>query len=198
MKKEISQQTKVKSVFTFILLKLLEIGSLFGLTFGIYYLGKFAQTIGLEASGFAWFDGLVFMLLIFLVVLGLGLGVYLIALLFIWIVKLNWKWALMLNETPEEKLIRESNKAEKELKKLEKKKQECIEEYGFWVGDEVKIVTPDDVHTKYKNEIRKVSRVGWLYFGLEGIKEANFSSCELKPIKDRRKKDERNNKRTLE
>ena len=190
---KISKETKVKASFTLVILKLLEIGALFGLTFGIYYLGKFADKMDFGISNApTWINGLfLFITILFGAALLIVLS-YLVILFLIWFVKLNWKWALILNETPEEKKIRENNKTAKQLKKVEEKKVDYIKQNGFWIGDRVKIIKSNtDSENKYLNKIGKVKQVGNIFscVKIEDMDDVSFYENQLKPVKDRRKND---------
>ena len=179
----ISEQTKNKATLTFIALKLLEIGSIFGLTFGIYYLGILFEKLGLreaflpglfEGKFEIWLSGLLFIVII---IVALFVGFYVLTAVWALLegfIKLNWKWAIMLNETPKERKEREKVE-EKERKIKEEKRNEerreklMIEDeetkkqrkkYGFAVGDVVKVKKKLDVekiygHRKFQDWMKK-------------------------------------------
>jgi hypothetical protein len=190
---QISQETKIKASFTFVILKLLEFGSLFGIIFGLPLLGKWAVENKI-ISGFGtniWMNGIITLIYFFFIVL---LIVFLGTILFFggkWFVMLNWRWSLMLHETPEEKLIREKKEAEKRLKKLEKRKDAFIEEHGFWIGDKIKLVRPNTEKEKQlSNKILKLKGIS--LFGnavIEGHEDVwSLFFSQLEPVEDRRKK----------
>ena len=176
---------KQKTILTFILLKVFEIGSIFGLTLGIYYLGKFfgnksAFTEYYLKEGIIgiWISGFLILISILLTIFLISMAMYLLGYIIYEFIKLNWKWAIMLNETQEERIERE--KKEKKIKD-----DKNINEYGFTEGDYVrirddKILNPDDESyiklqiARDKKKSFKVNKISWISIHLDGLEESKY------------------------
>jgi hypothetical protein len=163
---------QIKITFTFILLKILEFGSIFGLTFGVYYLGKLFNLIfEKESTGIISDWGYGWLLMLFI---GITMGViFLIIELSIWFIKLNWGWAVILNETVEERKLRESKKPKKD------RYLKHFNELGFGEGDYVRIKkyigdTNSLKEAFDKKKSFKVKKIGWLGTYLEGLDDSYF------------------------
>ena len=176
-----------KKVITFIFLKVIEIGSLFGIVFGPYFLGKFFNKYELTSLVETnWMNGIVN------IILGLGFIVFSCLLLFLAylllseFIKLNWKWACILNETPMERKIRETRE-KKIIKEEEKRKeQEFRDEHGFYIGDKVRVtVAYDEDDEKILNKVMKVKSIDWSRIYLHGHNEW-MKADQLKLVKTKR------------
>ena len=159
-----------KKIITFIFLKVIEIGGLCGATLGPYFLGKYLNRYELTSlSTNNWLNGffnILFVLLLLILIGSIIWGIYLILAGFI---KLNWKWACMLNETPSERNKRELA-INRKIKEKEKEKGKIAREnYGYAQGDRVKIVKAITTAEKLlKGKVMKVKNVGWWGVTVEG------------------------------
>lgn len=178
-----SDKTKTSIVFTF--LKILEIGSVFGLTIGTYFLGKLAKYFNINISKYTWINGILLLLLFTLSIILVFLTLtHIIIPIIKGFININWKWALILTETTEERKTREK-------KETENKKNEFIKQNGFWIGDKVKVKKAYyDSEKKYVGNAYKVKSIDKhrydTYVSLENGSNRSFVATQLEPVKKRK------------
>ncbi len=187
-----------RKVITFIFLKIVEIGGAFGIVLGPHFLGKFLQRYNYTAlTSNNWLNGFWNIILGLLIIILIGVILFAVYYILSGFINLNWKWASILNETTKERKIREKQEEDKKRKiiknktgKKEIKRKYQEEEYGYFIGDKVRIVDPlTDSEKEIANKIQTVENITFFNnVKLKGFDPGiNLFRKQIEPVKDKRK-----------
>lgn len=181
-----NESTTSKKVITFIFLKFIEIGGIIGIIFAPYFLGKYLKRYEVTTlTQNNWGNGFLNILSIILLIILVSMVIYLIYFLIKEFVIFNWRWACILNETEREKKIR-INKREKRLSDKKKKiAKEERKEYGYYIGDKVKVIRAElEEEKKLVGKTYIVGGVTWAdNIRLRGYEGMSLYRSQVKPVR---------------